>query len=904
MDNKINSIPLRYLVFFFAILFFVIYFICIIPNNVKGDNLSFNQIGYETTQYSEDGWEDINFTAPNDYSYGDLYLHLKNDKRDLGTLKIWFNGYYINEVYIGSDQEKTVRTRIAAVIINHGDVNHLRFNFHKDDIVIDDSYFEFLLKQPSPDGAITFRELNYPTIQYYNNNFGDINFTAPESYSYIKLNMHLRNGVNRLGSIQIWFNGFLYFDVYMGSDREESISCTISSTVINQGDINNLKFETDEYQIIFDDSYLEFLPTNPRREEVLTFEELGHPTIQYYEEGWQYINITAPPGYYYARLVLHHRNCDLYSTSIQVWVNDLFFFDFYIGTDNEETVYGTITASAINQGDINTLKFDTDEYQIIFDDSYLEFLPTNPQREEVLTFEELGHPTIQYYKEGWQYINITAPPGYYYARLVLHHRNCDLYSSSIQVWLNGYEVFDFYIGTDNEETVYGTIDASVINQGDINTLKFDTDEYQIIFDDSYIDFINVAPNCIIESPQSQQTFLHWEKFYLNGSASDFNLNSLNHSWYSNLDGLLGYSESIIVSTLSIGKHEIRYEVIDELGANSIRKIEIIILEDTDRDRIPNNEDEDDDNDLMPDKWEKKYGLNSSDSSDGDLDFDNDNFTNFIEYQTSTNPINPDSFPADMDNDFLPDEIDDDIDGDGMINTDDVFPLDRFEWQDTDGDGFGDNSDKFPSDINEWSDIDGDGYGDRRDEFPTDDNEWLDSDQDGYGNNIDIFPNDKMEWSDIDGDGYGDNSDEFPNDPNEWKDDDFPFKDGSGNNSDIIPAFNNHLIAVFIIVILIMGTVRYLAKKSLNVIALDKISNKRISTLINLNITLNAIEKARKINPQYNISKVKDEYNLRELRNIITFKGKIFSIEDYQLIDHYSQQYKLEAREYITNHINE
>ena len=47
---------------------------------------------------------------------------------------------------------------------------------------------------------------------------------------------------------------------------------------------------------------------------------------------------------------------------------------------------------------------------------------------------------------------------------------------------------------------------------------------------------------------------------------------------------------------------------------------------------------------------------------------------------------------DMDGDQIPDNTDDDRDGDGYINTADIFPDDSSEWYDSDADGTGDNAD--------------------------------------------------------------------------------------------------------------------------------------------------------------------------------------------------------------------
>lgn len=86
--------------------------------------------------------------------------------------------------------------------------------------------------------------------------------------------------------------------------------------------------------------------------------------------------------------------------------------------------------------------------------------------------------------------------------------------------------------------------------------------------------------------------------------------------------------------------------------------------------------------------------------------------------------------SDSDNDGVPDESDlctgtangeavdtvgcpeaqNDIDGDGQINDNDLFPTDPKEWADLDGDSIGDNSDP---------DIDGDGVANESDAFPED-----------------------------------------------------------------------------------------------------------------------------------------------------------------------------------------
>jgi gliding motility-associated-like protein len=130
------------------------------------------------------------------------------------------------------------------------------------------------------------------------------------------------------------------------------------------------------------------------------------------------------------------------------------------------------------------------------------------------------------------------------------------------------------------------------------------------------------------------------------------------------------------------------------------------------------------------------------------------------------------------------DINEDSDGDGISDNEEIaLGLDPFSG-DSDGDGYDDGADVFPSDPLEWFDTDGDGVGnntdadddndgslDTEDDFPLDAQEWLDTDGDTIGNNAD---------PDDDNDGFLDRNDAFPLDAQEWLDTD---DDGIGNNAD-------------------------------------------------------------------------------------------------------------------------
>lgn len=113
------------------------------------------------------------------------------------------------------------------------------------------------------------------------------------------------------------------------------------------------------------------------------------------------------------------------------------------------------------------------------------------------------------------------------------------------------------------------------------------------------------------------------------------------------------------------------------------------------------------------------------------------------------PPGPDG-GIDTDGDGIDDDLDPDDDNDGVVDTEDDFPLDPTETTDSDGDGIGDNADAFPLDPEETTDTDSDGVGDIAD---------TDDDGDGVEDTDDAFPTDATETTDSDGDGIGDNAEQ-------------------------------------------------------------------------------------------------------------------------------------------------
>lgn len=143
----------------------------------------------------------------------------------------------------------------------------------------------------------------------------------------------------------------------------------------------------------------------------------------------------------------------------------------------------------------------------------------------------------------------------------------------------------------------------------------------------------------------------------------------------------------------------------------------------------------------------------------------------------------------------------DRDNDGVGDVDDVFPDDGFDSVDSDGDGVGDRGDICPAtlaaaqvNVEGCADRDADGIADVDDAFPDDpfDNSGAagDSDFDGVLNGLDACSGTPLNslvndvgCVDSDSDGIADRDDALPNDPTESVDSD---GDGVGDNGDDYP----------------------------------------------------------------------------------------------------------------------
>ncbi|MDC2963618.1 thrombospondin type 3 repeat-containing protein [Gammaproteobacteria bacterium] len=173
-----------------------------------------------------------------------------------------------------------------------------------------------------------------------------------------------------------------------------------------------------------------------------------------------------------------------------------------------------------------------------------------------------------------------------------------------------------------------------------------------------------------------------------------------------------------------------------------------------------------------------------------IDPDGDTFTN--QNGQDAFPLDP-AASRDTDRDGKPDDwnsgktekdstmsllLDNDDDNDGVIDTEDVFPLDSTESADSDADGYGNNIDAFPYDPTEWLDQDSDGVGDLKDNCPIANADQSNADGDALGNACD---------DDDDNDGFFDYEDELPLDSSDHQDSD---SDGVGDKIDNCPSILN------------------------------------------------------------------------------------------------------------------
>jgi hypothetical protein len=175
---------------------------------------------------------------------------------------------------------------------------------------------------------------------------------------------------------------------------------------------------------------------------------------------------------------------------------------------------------------------------------------------------------------------------------------------------------------------------------------------------------------------------------LTGSGSWDNIGISNYTWYFfyNSQNIYLYGQEVPFLFAIEGNYVVLLTIKDTAGLmdTDVVHVNVIPLADNDLDGILDNDDADDDNDGLPDAWERKHSFDPLEAMDAYIDFDSDYLTNLDEYLFGTNPENPDT-----DNDGIPDgaEI-------LKYKTDPNNP-------DSDNDGYNDGIDKYPLDSSQW-----------------------------------------------------------------------------------------------------------------------------------------------------------------------------------------------------------
>ena len=348
--------------------------------------------------------------------------------------------------------------------------------------------------------------------------------------------------------------------------------------------------------------------------------------------------------------------------------------------------------------------------------------------------------------------------------------------------------------------------------------------------------VNRKPKITSSSPISVQALLTYSYSI---EAEDPDTDSLSFSLEGEPEGmeLTGNQVNWIPSIEDEGEHTFTVNVSDGVAEDTQSITLIVTPGDSDGDGVIDPEDA-----FPNDASETQDTDQDGIGNNADADDDNDNWTDAIESECLTDPLDNLSIPDDADQDGQCDLIDTDDDNDGVIDTEDAFPFDSDEAVDTDEDGIGNNADK-DDDNDNWLDADEaqcetdalnsnsvpvdtdlDGQCDLVDE--DDDNDlWLDGDElacqtdpkdsasvpedydedkrcnlvdtdddnDLVEDALDAFPLDETESVDTDADGIGNNADtDDDNDGVLDSDDAFPLDeeesldtdtDGIGNNAD-------------------------------------------------------------------------------------------------------------------------
>ncbi len=199
-----------------------------------------------------------------------------------------------------------------------------------------------------------------------------------------------------------------------------------------------------------------------------------------------------------------------------------------------------------------------------------------------------------------------------------------------------------------------------------------------------------------------------------------------------------------------GENNCNVIINDNVGKKTYQENKnFIAIGDTDRDGVPDNTDNDDDNDGLLDVDEVKLG---TDPLKKDTDGDG------VEDKQDKFPKDKSEW-VDFDIDGVGDNADNDDDNDGVTDNEEKNLGSDPKKADSDGDGLSDLKEKELGTSLVNKDTDGDGLDDMYEYNNGTDPKNRDSDNDGIVDSKDPFPLDNKESYDTDKDGKGDNTDD-------------------------------------------------------------------------------------------------------------------------------------------------
>ncbi len=173
-----------------------------------------------------------------------------------------------------------------------------------------------------------------------------------------------------------------------------------------------------------------------------------------------------------------------------------------------------------------------------------------------------------------------------------------------------------------------------------NEVRTGNKDIPVLDDDNPLAHLNI-------SGAIQGYYLNSSAITFNASTSTDNIGVIDYFWTIFEDGQLYRTMSQEVESTSLDPrvYNVTLSAYDAANNWNTSSISLIVYLDTDGDTEPDIIDTDDDNDALPDAWEEKYGLNSTDASDAKRDSDGDGYTNVEEYKENKNPLDPKSRPG-------------------------------------------------------------------------------------------------------------------------------------------------------------------------------------------------------------------------------------------------------------------